>query len=557
MNKTISITIARLIFHVEEPAYGRIDSYLSSVKRHFSAYEDSEEIIRDIETRIAEEFLKRTDQGKKVITSSDVDEVIKQIGTVEDFEHFEGEPKKTPASTASRRLYRDRDNSILGGVAAGIAAYFGVDVTLVRVLFVVFALAWGTSILIYLILWLVMPEAKTTAQKLQMSGEPLTLAGLEEKIKSKVPPQEEVRSGVGKFARSLASITRQVGEGLLTFIKAIGPVLIAIVGICLVIGSVLAIAFTTVVFVSLVTGTHAVYLDFPLAQFVGGSPGYSILLAAVYALVLIPIVFVMLAGLALARMKKPVSTPAAVILLGTWVVALVIAGIVGLQEGPAYKVKYDEYIANLEQNEKLFELSEFQAAEIGGAYEISIIPSDVYFVKAYGDQRALDRLNVRVDGEELKVTNTYNERLCIFCFHRSARLEIGMPSPAQLDLSGATKTVINGYTLERLEVELSGAARLESDSSVIDLKLKQSGASKGVFTGSITSADADLSGASKLDIAQTMESLRLKASGASKAEVGNVQAVIADLSGASSLHYSGVPDELNVRTSGAGKAVSE
>ena len=139
------------------------------------------------------------------------------------------------------------------------------------------------------------------------------------------------------------------------------------------------------------TGTHAAYLGFPLTQVAAGTASYYILLAAGYALVVIPILLILLAGFALARMKKPVSTPAAVVLLSAWVVALVVAAILGLQEGPAYKARYDAYIAGLEQHEKSFAVAEFHAVDVSGGHEVSIVPSDQYFVKVYGDQWVLDR----------------------------------------------------------------------------------------------------------------------------------------------------------------------
>ncbi len=195
MHKTVSITIGGLLFHVEEQAYRRLDSYLQSVRAHFARIEDSDEIVGDIESRIAEHFSEKLGKSKQVINAKDVDELIATMGTVKDFEAFESaeadhQAEKETRSTeeeqfsarASRRLYRDPDDQVIAGVASGLAKYFGIDPAIVRIIFVVLIFAHGLGVLAYVILWIAVPAAKTPGQKLSMQGEPVTLRGFESQL---------------------------------------------------------------------------------------------------------------------------------------------------------------------------------------------------------------------------------------------------------------------------------------------------------------------------------------------------------------------------------------
>src|SRR5258708_1075147 len=168
MKKTLSINISGIIFHIEEDGYEALRKYLDSINRYFGAFEDSSEILSDIESRIAEIFLAKLNEGKQVITAEDVEDVIGTMGNVSDFKaaeenEFANEPKHTeqPKSSSSqpanKKLFRDQQRKVLGGVCAGLAHYFGVDIVWPRLIFALLAFGYGGGILIYLILWIVLP----------------------------------------------------------------------------------------------------------------------------------------------------------------------------------------------------------------------------------------------------------------------------------------------------------------------------------------------------------------------------------------------------------------
>ena len=159
MNKTVNINLAGIFFHIDEDAYLKLSRYLEAIKRSFTDSQGRSEIIADIEARIAELFSERIQNEKQVVGTKLVDEVITIMGQPEDYlvddEIFEDEPqyKKQTKTGPSKTLFRDTDNSYVGGVASGFSHYLGIDMVWVRLLWVLFTfLSGGTFIFIYLIL---------------------------------------------------------------------------------------------------------------------------------------------------------------------------------------------------------------------------------------------------------------------------------------------------------------------------------------------------------------------------------------------------------------------
>ncbi|MBD1363640.1 PspC domain-containing protein [Mucilaginibacter sp. ZT4R22] len=181
MNKTIIININGTVFHIEEDAYEILKTYMTAVTRHFMNSADSLEITTDIENRIAEMFTEiLTREGKQVVVAQDVNAVVGQMGSVEDFEAEEnGErPGQTYTyTTENRRLFRDADDHLVGGVAAGISNYFDINAIWVRLGFLLLCAGGGIGFLLYIILWIVVPKAVTRADRMAMKGQKLDLHG--------------------------------------------------------------------------------------------------------------------------------------------------------------------------------------------------------------------------------------------------------------------------------------------------------------------------------------------------------------------------------------------
>jgi len=169
MKKTVEVEISGINFSLNTDAYDLLAHYLEEMEVVFSSLPEKTEIIEDIESRIAEELLKLT-KKTKVVNAAQILTLLEKIGSPDEINDVLGSFDYDQKTEVKGRLYRDPDNRIIGGVASGIAAYFGIDPVIVRLLFIVVTLAGGAGILAYLVLYLIIPQAKTPLQKMEMHG---------------------------------------------------------------------------------------------------------------------------------------------------------------------------------------------------------------------------------------------------------------------------------------------------------------------------------------------------------------------------------------------------
>jgi phage shock protein PspC (stress-responsive transcriptional regulator) len=184
MKITVSINLGGYSFNIDEDAYAELKMYLKNLELHFAGEESSSEILSDIETRMAELFRTKLTNYKQVISSEDVRQAISVLGTPEDISDNEGPSLRNKFSSPGyHRMYRDPDHRIIGGVCAGMGAYWDIDPLVVRIIFLALLLAGGIGAMVYIILYIVLPEAKTTAQKIEMKGEPVNIHNIKEAVK--------------------------------------------------------------------------------------------------------------------------------------------------------------------------------------------------------------------------------------------------------------------------------------------------------------------------------------------------------------------------------------
>jgi phage shock protein PspC (stress-responsive transcriptional regulator) len=184
MKITVSINLGGYSFNIDEDAYAELKMYLRNLELHFAGEESSSEILSDIETRMSELFRTRLTTFKQVISIEDVRKAISILGSPEDISDKQGPSARDKfASPGYHRMYRDTDHRIIGGVCSGMGAYWDIDPVIIRVLFVALVLAGGIGVLVYLILYIVIPEAKTTAQKIEMKGHPVNIHNIKESVK--------------------------------------------------------------------------------------------------------------------------------------------------------------------------------------------------------------------------------------------------------------------------------------------------------------------------------------------------------------------------------------
>ena len=201
MNKTININLGGIFFHIDEMAYQKLKRYLDAIRRSLSDDpQGRDEIINDIELRIGELLSERVKDVRQVVNENDIDEVTKIMGKPEDYlvdeEIFEDEPVYRKRTT-SKKLFRDGDDKFLGGVCSGLAHYIGMEPIWMRIIWLVIAFGFGVGFFIYPLLWILIPVAETTTEKLQMKGEPVNISNIEKKIREEFSDvSENIKDGV-------------------------------------------------------------------------------------------------------------------------------------------------------------------------------------------------------------------------------------------------------------------------------------------------------------------------------------------------------------------------
>ena len=263
MKRVETININGIIFSIDDDAYGKLGSYLEILNKNFEHERGGHDIITDIEARISELFSEREGGAVRVVTVADVLNVIETLGKPED---ITGDPETTspqpsqPTSKPPRRLYRDPDRRYIGGVCSGIAAWLEIppvviSPAVIRLVFIVATFLFGTSVLIYILLWIIIPKAKTTAQKLEMRGEPVTITNIEKNIRESFSDP--------LLHQSFRDFTDEAGEfaGKIfgTFGRLIGVILGLILFFC---GIGMAIALTGLLFMQDIVFNRMVEWDF-------------------------------------------------------------------------------------------------------------------------------------------------------------------------------------------------------------------------------------------------------------------------------------------------------
>ncbi len=196
MNKIVNINLGGYPFTIDDDAFNHLNAYLNSIKKHFKQSEGCDEIVSDIEIRIAELFKEKSKEGQ-IVSMPLVSEVIQTMGKPEE---FGGEPETSHTGSHAqkgddeglnfkpgKRLFRNPDDKVLAGVCSGLSAYFGIqDPVWIRALVALAFFAGGTGFIPYFILWIIVPEAKTSADKLAMKGEPINASNIAKTIENEV-----------------------------------------------------------------------------------------------------------------------------------------------------------------------------------------------------------------------------------------------------------------------------------------------------------------------------------------------------------------------------------
>ncbi len=387
MKKTYTINISGTVFHIDDDAFEKLQKYLQMLNKHFGFAMEGQEIIQDIEARIAELFIEKTSNKLEVITDTMVDEVIARMGKPEDFmepgeeeaaEKQAWEPRYDTEQKMRRRLYRDGDNRVFGGVCSGMAAYFNMDVVILRVIFfLLFFLIGPFNVLLYFILWIAVPKAKTTAQRLEMRGKEANISNIEKTIKEEV---NEVGASYNKFMNTPAgergqTRTERFGDMVTSIFRVVLRIVVLIFGAALIICGIASL----IGFVTTMTIGHSIFNGGPwsfgghsdidmsalLNNFV--SPGAHIIsVIAISLLVGIPILLLLFIGTKLLFRYKTNNRLIGLGTFGAWLLALIVLIVVGVNQIGNYRKETSQTITRnvecvkcktiyLEMNDDLYE----------------------------------------------------------------------------------------------------------------------------------------------------------------------------------------------------------
>ena len=315
MNKVFNINLGGQPLTIDEDAYRLLENYLQSLHNHFRASEGYEEIMSDIEARLGE--LLREGMGKRAIVMiQDVKNTVSIMGKPEEFGAEPMDETEKTAETASnaqntegasqsdnaqktgkkspiqmgKRLFRDEDNKVIGGVCSGLAAYFGVqEVVWVRLTVFFLGLFTGLGFFLYLVLWIIIPKAKTTADRLAMRGEPIDVNSIAKSIETSFDDLSKKVNEFGgdteaqkRFGHQVSSFTTSVGNGIGNVLRGFG-------GVAKVIAAIISIIIVTSIVISWVAAAIGLAWAAPVVGYLTDEPWQGTLSVLVgFILVAVP-----------------------------------------------------------------------------------------------------------------------------------------------------------------------------------------------------------------------------------------------------------------------------
>ncbi|MEE3999437.1 PspC domain-containing protein [Tenacibaculum sp. FZY0031] len=355
MNKTININLGGFFFHIDEIAYQKLKRYLDAIARSLSDDpQGKNEIIADIEARISELLSERITDARQVVNESDIEEIIAIMGQPEDYaEAEEGYSENTSytykRNTANKKMFRDGDDKFLGGVCSGLGHYFNIDVVWIRLAFLILTLAgFGFGIIGYIILWVILPEAKTTSEKLQMEGEAVNIDNIEKKIRNEFENlSSKVKEGAHDLSDKISNadyqkLRNQTKSGFQDFIDTMGKILLAVFKVFGKFMGVLLIFIAGITIISLLLTLFSVgsleilnfdgdMIHYPPFFYDSAMPKW-LLMTFVFFLIGIPFVVLFILGLRILSPNiKRLGIATVLTLFGLWLISLLAIGFSGIE----------------------------------------------------------------------------------------------------------------------------------------------------------------------------------------------------------------------------------
>lgn len=573
MKKTLTVNLNGRVFNIDEDAYSLLDNYLSNLRIYFNKEEDSAEILTDFEARIEELFTERVRLGHNVISIEEVEKIIAQMGRPSDFgeekEYTEenndksGEEKEVHTSV-KKKLFRNSDDKMLGGVFSGIAAYFDWNVIVVRLIAVVLIFATSFWIIpVYLVAWLIIPEARTAEQKLQMAGKPITVENIGKTVAAGADVRNKKQNS-GCLSWFLDFIVAFFKVILVGFGCLVGlPLLFVLVIVVIVLFAVL-FGVGSELFTGIFSGVglSALGIDHPLLAtisfcFILGIP----LVALIYGIV------------SYIAKLKPLNKGVKWTGLIVWIIALVAFCFSGFdfkstsfppflsfnmdKSGLVISKSVIKGDGNIQVKKEIYPVTieKIHLDNLTEAdFQIEQVAGESTTVLISGDANITDKIKLRIgENNVLKIVKStqsaFKPVVPLVIKVKTTNLErMKLDGGGNVDLVGAFRT-------KKLYINMEGAGKISADSLYTDkLNVKMGGMGSIILGGKAKNATFDLEGAGQINAFKLVsDSVYARLEGIGSIQCNAEKHIDGKVRGIGKLTYKKEPETKNLSMDGIGK----
>ena len=347
MKKTVNINLAGTFFHIDEDAFAKLSRYLEAVKKSISDPVGGDEIIQDIEARIAELFSERLEINTQVISTRELDAIIKIMGQPEDYIMDEDAAQTNSATgnqtrgetTINKQLFRDSDNKFIAGVCSGLGHYLGLEVIWVRLFWIFLSfVTTGFGVIAYLLFWILVPGAETTSEKLKMTGEPINISNIEKKFNEGYQKVSQNIKNVDydKYEEKIKKGSASFFDSLSTILSTVFKIGIKFFGLLIVIAGLLGLI--SILIGMTVFGTFGIYdtgvTGMDIYQLIDTTNTPIWIVTLIITLIAgIPLLLLFILGLKIMFPNiKSIGTPVKITLTILWIAAISILVILGARQ---------------------------------------------------------------------------------------------------------------------------------------------------------------------------------------------------------------------------------
>ena len=544
MKKTITINLNNIVFTIDDDAYEMLQTYLSDIAAHLASDPEKDDIINDIEGRIAELFSEWLNKMKNVINLSDVQQIKDILGNPSQFIDADGTadeaPKDDTSSEQSKkkgkrpfRFYRAPESAILGGVCGGLAAYLRMDVTVVRIIWVlailVFSMLGGGWFLvpIYILLWIIAPQARTASQRLEMQGEDVTVENIKTELNNFKNYVESEN-----FKQSTKSIGDRIASVFITFLKVVGGFFAGIFSLVgLIVGFTLFVVLILLIFNPVVLQGH---LMMPGWEFLTQEKSIMLFIALILV-VICPLIGLVYGIIRLVSHKRSESKSGFWVLLLLWLAGLfMLISVSGKTIVDAKNLRGEtwemSWSSNGEVVDEIRNYERFHAVDVSGNFNLTLKQDTIHDVLITANEELLPKIKTEVQNGVLYISSA------VVLFNtRPITLTVSLDSISAITARGACDLKnVSTVTASNIAINLKGAVEADLNVEVTDV------------------VKLDLTGATKIKMRGTTQTLRINATGAGDIAANELKAQYVDVSltgAANAKVYAS--ESINVRAKGA------